>query len=220
MSLHGGDQLASGARSAQFSAGSSSVNDPVELKNVAPEKEEEKFTVTDRRPSYLSLPSVDKAASEETQVVDPNTYGPATPILDRILVRRVLVNPYLRELEDGSAIDTRTGLVTAAKYRQHSNTGIVLGVGDFVCMGGIKHDLKNLVNVGDRVTFGDYNSEVFPMEESQIKALCAAVGILYTGDEEATRIVRIQDVRVIERRIKSSKGSEEGLVDSTYTEAR
>ena len=54
----GGDVLARGARSAQFSAGGSAVNDPVELHNVAPEEPEQPklgdgITVIDRRPNYL-----------------------------------------------------------------------------------------------------------------------------------------------------------------------
>jgi hypothetical protein len=52
MTLSGGDALARGARSAQFSAGGSKTDDSVELKNVAPEVGV-KFTVTDRRPNYL-----------------------------------------------------------------------------------------------------------------------------------------------------------------------
>ena len=56
MSVGTGDRLASGQRSAQFSAGGSAVNDAVELKNVAPEAEElgAGITVIDRRSRFDS----------------------------------------------------------------------------------------------------------------------------------------------------------------------
>ena len=40
MTLRGGDQLAAGARSAQFSAGGSAVNDEIVLHNVAEEEQD------------------------------------------------------------------------------------------------------------------------------------------------------------------------------------
>lgn len=242
MSLHGGDQLASGAKSAQFSTQTDitefenffifHTEEEVEkeygltsqqyyelkalreegkplpdLKTAKQLEEDLGFEVNDKRPNYLDrLSPVDKAAKEDAEdLKDPNTYGEPKCILDRLLVKRVLVNPYLKELEDGSAIDTRTGLVVAAKYRQHSNTGIVLAFGDFVCMGGVEHPLEGMVSIGDRVTFGDYNSEVFPMDEHMAEELCKRANIPFINDPESFRIIRIQDVRIIERREKETQ---------------
>lgn len=89
-----------------------------------------------------------------------------------------------------------------AKYRQHSNTGVVLAIGQFVVIGGCKTPLSDVVKVGDRVTYGDYNSEIAYLHEDIVKALCDAVQLNYVEDEDGTRIVRIQDVRGVEPQVE------------------
>lgn len=226
-----GDTLASGGHSAQFSAGTTHVDDLVELKNVFPETEES-FSVTDRRPSYLSLPSIGPEEEEEKNI-DLNEYEPLKPILDRVLVKRVLTDPNLKELEDGSVVDLRTGIVTPAKHRQHSNIGVILAIGDFVYIGGTQIALSSFLKPGDRVTFGDYNSEIFHAEEEQVKEWCRQVNIPFVDDPESVRLIRAQDIRGVEHR-RPIKGdfdrdfeamttelpSSSGLVGNDYTEAR
>ncbi len=198
MTLRGGDQLAAGARSAQFSAGGSAVNDAVELKNVAPEVEElgSGITVIDRRSRFDSEP-VKKAESKFPE----KEYGAFTPILDRVLVKRVSDDPEEELLEDGSSRNIRTGLITAAKYRQHSSTGVVLSTGKFVVMGGVKIPMEEIIRAGDWAIWGDYNSEVMHLSEKVVKEMCDAVNLEYVEDPDGLRIVRVQDVRAIKHAI-------------------
>jgi len=118
---------------------------------------------------------------------------------------RINDDPEEEMLEDGSTRNRRTGLITAAKYRQHSNTGIVIGLGKYVVLSGVKFDIEEFVSIGDKVTFGDYNSEVFPMDEKKARALCEALQVNYVKDPKGLRIVRVQDVRGFERKISSAK---------------
>ena len=116
----------------------------------------------------------------------PETFVAPTvfkPILDRVLVRRV---------QDEQV--SKLGLPD--KYRQQTNEGEVLSVGDFVVLGGhvvpfirantwftrfltwLGFVLPTVgVQVGDRVLFGEYNAERF------------------TQDGEELWIVRVQDIR-------------------------
>ena len=59
--------------------------------------------------------------------------------------------------------------------------------------------MNDVVQVGDRVTFGDYNSEVFKQGDEKTQKLCDAVQMNYEADPEGLRVVRVQDIRVIER---------------------
>lgn len=111
-------------------------------------------------------------------------------------------------LEDGSVRDKRTQFIVPAQYRQHSNTGIVLAVGNFVIMGGTRVELDEIVRPGDRVTFGDYNSEMFPMPKDKVLALCDALKVNYFEDPQGLRIVRVQDVRGIETPVSESQAAE------------
>jgi co-chaperonin GroES (HSP10) len=162
------------------------------------------LVVNDRRTQYELSSSAEVATEKENKYPVPE-YTSFTPILDRILVMRVPLDPNHEILEDGSVRDKRTKFIIPAKYRQHSNTGIVLAVGNFVVMGGQRIDLDEIVKPGDRVTFGDYNSEVFPMEKEKVLAMCDALKINYHEDEQGLRIVRIQDVRGIETPINESQ---------------
>jgi co-chaperonin GroES (HSP10) len=92
-----------------------------------------------------------------------------------------------------------------AKYRQHSNTGVVLAAGDFVVMGGVKTPMEEIIRPGDRVTYGDYNSEIFHMPDEKVKELCDRLQVNFTPDEQGLRIVRVQDVRGIESPINESQ---------------
>ena len=75
------------------------------------------------------------------------------------------------------------------------------------------------VRVGDRVTYGDYNSEVFIMDENKVQELCDAVQMNYEPDPEGIRVVRVQDVRGFEREVpnmdKSYADNASNSVDMT-----
>lgn len=207
---NGGDVLARGAKSAQFSAGGASVDDPIELHNVAPEEPEtlgNGITVIDRRTNWLATKEV-KEVPSAPQKWPAKVYDSGSPILDRVLIKRCAEGPDMKIMEDGSVLNTKTGLVIAAKYRQHSNVGIVLAVGKFVVLGGQRIPMSEVVRVGDRVTYGDYNSEVFVMDEKKVEALCDAVQMNYEPDPEGIRVVRVQDIRMVEREVTTEPGLE------------
>lgn len=103
-------------------------------------------------------------------------FAPFKPILDRVIVKRV------EEQTDDDSI------VISKKYRQHSNKGIVVAVGDFVVLGGERVALSHFIKVGDRVLFGEYNAEKF------------------LKDGEELNLVRIQDIRGIEPVLEKSNG--------------
>jgi co-chaperonin GroES (HSP10) len=151
------------------------------------------YKVTDRR---LSESKPVEAVVEKYPAKD---YTTLKPILDRILVKRVNGDPKEEELSDGSTRNKRTGFITPAKWRQHNNIGVVLAIGDFVVMGGVKTSMWDIVRPGDRVTFGDYNSEKFTMDDEKVQAMCDALKINYTADPEGLRVVYIQNIRGIER---------------------
>ena len=164
------------------------------------------FSVTDHRKNYLSeateSPSVVKEAPKK---YPESTYGTAKPILDRILVMRISDDPDTEILEDGSTRNKKSGLITAAKYRQHSNVGIVLSAGGFVVVGGLRVPMEELIKPKCKVVFGDYNSEVFPLEKKKAEELCDAIQVNYIDDPQGIRIVRAQDVRTVEWPIEDTK---------------
>lgn len=88
-------------------------------------------------------------------------------LLDRILVRRVPPDDADFAIPD--------------KYRQHSNWGDVIAIGDSVVLGQQRYPLTDFVNLGDRVRYGEYTAEQ------------------YSLDDEDLFIIRIQDVRGVRR---------------------
>ena len=205
MTLGGGDALARGAKSAQFSTGGAAVDDEIVINPsvVSQEEEEPTLTVVDRRRNYLDKLSGEdiRVAETETKEFPDKNYGTLVPILDRILVMRVSANPDEEILEDGTVRNKKTGFIIPQQYRQHTNNGIVLAAGQFVVMGGIKTPLSEIVKPGDRVFYGDYNSELFPMDEKKVRAMCKALKVNYEHSEDGLRLVRVQDIRGIERPI-------------------
>jgi co-chaperonin GroES (HSP10) len=161
--------------------------------------------VIDRRRSYSEEVEQVKVAPVVEKKWPEKKFSVFTPILDRILVKRCADGPDMKIMEDGSVLNTKTGLVIAAKYRQHSNIGIVLATGQFVILGGQRVQMDEVVRVGDKVTYGDYNSEVFHMDEEKVKVLCDSVQMNYEPDEEGLRVVRVQDVRGVEREAVASE---------------
>jgi len=151
--------------------------------------------VVDRRHSFESKPVAPKPKKFADKV-----YSDPTTLLDRVLVKRIPEDTERYEiLEDGGLRDKKTGFVIPYAYRQHNNIGIVLATGQFVILGGVKIPMNDIVHVGDRVTFGDYNSEVFKQGDEKTQKLCDAVQMNYEADPEGLRVVRVQDIRVIER---------------------
>lgn len=162
-------------------------------------KEKLGFTVTDKR---FLLSSLGQAAPVEERKFPEPVYASLTPILDRILVMRVTPDKNLEIQEDGSVVNKTSGIAMPAKYRQHSNTAVVLKTGDFVIVGGQKIPMDEVVRPGDRVTYGDYNSEVFLLSEKLTRQLCDEVKVNYEKDPQGLRIVRVQDVRGVERPVE------------------
>jgi co-chaperonin GroES (HSP10) len=171
----------------------------IDLKSVALAEElGAGIEVIDRRRSFASEVETAKVTPVAPKKFADKKFSAFTPILDRILVKRCAEGPDMKIMEDGSVLNTKTGLVIAAKYRQHSNIGIVLATGQFVILGGQRIAMSEVVRVGDRVTYGDYNSEVFLMDEPKVQEMCDSVQMNYEPDAEGLRIVRVQDVRGVE----------------------
>lgn len=156
------------------------------------------ISVIDNRPNFFSSSEVKEVVKPEPKYKE-KVYASGAPILDRVVIKRCAESTEMKIMEDGSVLNTKTGLIVAAKYRQHSNVGIVLAVGNFVILGGQKIPMSDVVRVGDRVTYGDYNSEVFLMKEEKVQELCDAVQMNYEADPEGIRVVRVQDIRIVER---------------------
>src|ERR1017187_6608277 len=171
----------------------------IDLKSVALAEElGAGIEVIDRRRSFASEVETAKVTPVAPKKFADKKFSAFTPILDRILVKRCAEGPDMKIMEDGSVLNTKTGLVIAAKYRQHSNIGIVLATGQYVILGGQRIAMSEVVRVGDRVTYGDYNSEVFLMDELKVREMCDSVQMNYEPDAEGLRIVRVQDVRGVE----------------------
>ena len=93
-----------------------------------------------------------------------------TPILDRILVKRL------------AKVETTDKLIEIPdQYQQKTNRCEVIAVGDFVTLGSEVHHVVEFIEVGDIVIIGDYNAE-------DIKV-----------DGEDLVLVSIHDVRAVER---------------------
>ena len=237
MTLAGGDVLARGGKSAQFSTASNMTDfeadflyqdvsevltkyglsqaeydqyaaqrlDNEKLPNLKPVSEQEElavgFSVEDHRKNYMNVETTDvKSAAVEAKKFPEPEFEEFHPILDRILVMRISDDPEEEMLEDGSTKNRRTGLITASKYRQHSNVGIVLATGQHVVLSGLRLDMSEFVRVGDKITYGDYNSEVFLMDRKKAEAICDRLKINYVDDSKGIRIVRAQDVRGVEHK--------------------
>src|ERR1019366_5906185 len=163
------------------------------------------FSISDHRKNYLSESTEAAAVKAEAPKKYPEpTYEQARPILDRVLVMIVADDPDTEILEDGSTRNKKSGLITSAKYRQHSNVGVVLAAGQYVVLSGMRFNMSEFVEVGDKITYGDYNSEVFPMDKKKAEAICDSLQVNYVEDPKGLRVVRVQDIRVVEKKAKSN----------------
>lgn len=150
------------------------------------------YTVTDRRLPQLE---VVKAAPLK---YPHKEYTALKPVLDWVLLKRTNIDEEFEELSDGGLRNKRTGFIVLKQYREHQNVGVVLEAGKFAVMGGIRIPMEEIVRPGDRVTYGDYNSQIFTMDEKKIEALCDALMVNYIEDPEGLRLVRVQDIRGVE----------------------
>ena len=161
------------------------------------------FSISDHRKNYLSESTEAAAVKVEAPKKYPEpAYEQARPILDRVLVMIVADDPDTEILEDGSTRNKKSGLITSAKYRQHSNVGVVLAAGQYVVLSGMRFNMSEFVEVGDKITYGDYNSEVFPMDKKKAEAICDSLQVNYVEDPKGLRVVRVQDIRVVEKKVK------------------
>ncbi len=161
------------------------------------------FSITDHRKNYLSeATEAPRVAQEAPKKYPESEYEPMQTLMDRILVMVISDDPNIELLEDGSSRDKRTGLISTARYRQHSNVGIVLLAGQWVVVGGVKTPMSEFVKPGDKVIYGDYGSEKMgDTFDKKAEAICESLGVNYEKTEQGIRIVRIQDVRTVERRM-------------------
>jgi len=159
------------------------------------------FSVTDHRQNYLSE-ATEPARVVATQVkkYPEPTYEPVETLMDRVLAMVISDDPNIELLEDGSTRDKRTGLISTARYRQHSNVGIVLLAGQWVVVGGVKIPMADIIKPGDKIVYGDYGSERFTLSEEKALALCDTLGVNYEKTEQGMRVIRVQDIRTVERR--------------------
>lgn len=203
MTLGGGDALARGARSAQFSGPGADVDDEVVLNPsvVAPEEPELKLDVVDKR-RFMGLDTEVKAKKVEPKEFPDRQYTVGTPIIDRVLIMRVSVNPDEEILEDGSVMNKRTGFITAAGYHQHTNTGIVMSTGEFFVIGQHKIPISEVTIPGDLVYYGDYNSELFDIAEEDARRMCKELKVNYEKTEAGWRLIRVQDIRLVKKPVE------------------
>jgi co-chaperonin GroES (HSP10) len=171
-----------------------------DLTPVALQDTQELFSIADHRRDYSENPAV---VQEKPKKFPEPAYEPLQTLMDRILVMVISDDPNVELLEDGSTRDKRTGLISTSKYRQHSNVGIVLLAGQWVVVSGTKTLMSDILKPGDKVMYGDYGSEKVPMSDEKAEVLCDSIGVNYEKTEQGLRVVRVQDVRTVERRIKS-----------------
>jgi co-chaperonin GroES (HSP10) len=177
------------------------------LPDLKPVSEQESlgvgFSVADHRKNYAAdnLTSMPDAVKEAVKKFPEPEYEPIKTLMDRILVMVISADPDEELLEDGSTRSRKTGLISTAKYRQQSNVGIVLLAGQWVITGGLRTGMSEILKPGDKVIYGDYGSEKVPMKDEKAEALCDSVGVNYEKTEQGLRVVRVQDVRTIERRV-------------------
>ena len=74
-------------------------------------------------------------------------------------------------------------------------------------VGGVKTPMWEVVKPGDKVIYGDYGSEKMPETfNKKAEALCDAIGVNFEKTEQGIRIVRIQDVRTVEKKVQPYLG--------------
>jgi microcystin-dependent protein len=85
-------------------------------------------------------------------------------------------------------------------HTQYGSTATgAIAAGATVVMGGVKLSVSDFLAPGDRVSFGDYNSEMYPLDYPRAKALCDAVQVDHKETDDPLRIVRVQDIRLVEK---------------------
>jgi co-chaperonin GroES (HSP10) len=110
-------------------------------------------------------------------------FAPFKPILDRILLRLVRET---KPVQEGEVPDIRV----SEKFRQQTNKGEVLAIGDCVVLGQVKFPLTDFVNVGDIIAFGQYTAEEMSFDKDD--ELFRHFGL---SSDDQVYIVRVQDVR-------------------------
>lgn len=148
-----GDRLARGNGSALFTAGHSRIDDPIELKNVAPDgpTTDEEFTVVDKRHDYLQE--------------RPKSGKKLVPLMGRVLLKKV--------------VDASRSTIELTDDKSYK--GEVVSVGPGMIIGGTLFPIP--VEVGDTVLYGEYNSEeveldgehfiLVPAEDLRLKEVAA-----------------------------------------------
>ena len=159
------DSLAQGARSAQFSAGQSAINDPIEFHGTVAVEEPEWGGVMAVAccPHGQTVGKVCVLCSiVEEPVKEPKTLEELAalyqPMNDRVLLRKIDdKNKSLIQLPDAFKLD--------------SDIGIVVAVGEYMIVGGEARPIP--YKLGDKVRFGHYNAEDIEVEGETLKLVSA-----------------------------------------------
>jgi len=117
-----------------------------------------------------------KTTQESVDSVTEPKYTPFSPIMDRVQVK------VIEEM-----VKDEQGVLMPPKYRQHSNMGVVIAIGQWVILGGKQIPLGEVIQPGDKVLFGEYNCEKFD-------------GV----DGEEYELIRVQDIRGVWRLIQNA----------------
>jgi co-chaperonin GroES (HSP10) len=113
---------------------------------------------------------IDRRTKETPKFVD--TFQKPQPVFNSILVR----------LPEQSTEEFQGGILIPDSSRKNPNRGVVVAISEFYILGGVKHNVSDMVNIGDEVTISDISHESIPY-----------------GDE-TLEIVDIFDVKLIHRK--------------------
>jgi co-chaperonin GroES (HSP10) len=116
------------------------------------------------------LPEVEVRDNRADRQQEIPEYHPYKPIMDRIIVLPIVEN------------EAPDGFVVPEMYRQQTNCGLVIAIGDFTMLGGQQFPISTFVNVGDKIYYGQYNAEKFPLNNHDYE------------------VIRLADVRMVAKK--------------------
>lgn len=150
------DSLARGAQSAQFSAGQSAINDPIEFHGTVA-AEEATCPHGQTADKTCVLCSIVEEPVKELKTLE-ELAALYQPMNDRVLLRKIDdKNKSLIQLPDAFKLD--------------SDIGIVVAVGEYMLVGGEARPIP--YKLGDKVRFGHYNAEDIEAEGETLKLVSA-----------------------------------------------
>lgn len=146
-----GDALASGQRSATFSAGQAGKDEPIEFHGTVAVEE----NLPEGTDPVIDNTEFFRRDVEPVRAVDFSKYQPMN---DRVLLRRI-------QQKNESRVQI------AEAFVQDSDIGEVIAVGDGMLIGGELRPIP--LAPGDRVRFGHYNAEDIEVEGEKLVLVSA-----------------------------------------------